>query len=175
MGSSTTNRLQLSLVQVVKLVLYCAVASACVAPMLHLWQNGVVDGGSFRGLVGVALFESVLVPLVWVGLSVFLVSRGAWRDGLICALLFCSVSVALGIACWMLFAWIQAYWNRIEELGIVALALHVLSILALIAAAVWLSFRLWRSFTGPRPTASAIGHPAAKAASSAPRASHREA
>jgi hypothetical protein len=92
-----TNRLQLSVVQFMKLVVYCAVASACAAPMVRLSRiNG--GGADFRGLIAVALFESVLVPLVWVGLSVLVIRRGAWRDALICAVLLCSVSVSLGIA-----------------------------------------------------------------------------
>jgi hypothetical protein len=48
MESTGTDRFKLSLVQVMKLVVYCAVASACAAPMVRLWQIGVVQGGSPR-------------------------------------------------------------------------------------------------------------------------------
>jgi hypothetical protein len=143
MDSTTRNRFQLSLVQMMKLVIYAAVASACAAPMAHLWQVGVVEGGRIQGLLGVVLFESVLVPLVWVGLSVLLIRRGAWRDGLICALMLCSVSVALGTACWALYAFIPAYGNSAAQFGMAVLALHVMLILALVAAVLWLALRLW--------------------------------
>jgi hypothetical protein len=159
MESAITHRLRLSLVQVMKLVVYCAVASACVAPMVQLWRI-VVVAGSLQGLVAVVLFESVLVPLVWVALSLLLVRRGAWRDGLICTLLLCSVSVALGIASWSLFAYtIPAYGNPFERVGLSALTLHVMVILTLVAAILWLSFRLWRCLraggtsSGPRHSA----------------------
>jgi hypothetical protein len=160
MESAITHRLRLSLVQVMKLVVYCAVASACVAPMVQLWRIVVVDAGSLQGLVAVVLFESVLVPLAWVALSLLLVRRGAWRDGLICTLLLCSVSVALGIASWSLFAYtIPAYGNPFERVGLSALTLHVMVILTLVAAILWLSFRLWRCLraggtsSGPRHSA----------------------
>src|SRR4051812_27259610 len=88
-----------------KLVAFCAVAFGCMAPMLHLWTIGVVQGGSAQGLVTVALFGAVAVPLVWVGLSFALIRRGVWRDRFITALLLCSVSVALCIAGWLLIAY----------------------------------------------------------------------
>jgi hypothetical protein len=161
MESATTRRLRLSLVQVMKLVVYCAVASACAAPMVRLWRIGFVNGGTFQGLVSVVLFEAVLVPLVWVGLSLLLVRRGASRDGLICALLLCSVSVALGIACWSLFAYtLPVYGNAFAW---VALLLNAMVILTLIAAMLWLSPRLWHylraggTSSEPRPSAKATG------------------
>jgi hypothetical protein len=113
--------------------------------MVRLWQVGVVGGGSLRALVSVALFEAVIVPLVWVGLSLVLVRRGAWRDGLIRALLLCSVSVAWGIACWSLIAYtIPAYGNPFARVGTSALTLNVMAILTLFGAMLWLSLRLWR-------------------------------
>jgi hypothetical protein len=143
--------LKLTLVQVMKLVAYCAVASACAAPMVRLWRIGFVDGGSLQGLIGVVVFESVIVPLVWVGLSLLLVRRGIWRDGLICALLLCSNSVALGMACWSLFAYtIPAYANPLARVGISALALNVMVIVTLSAAMLCLLLRLRRCLTAGR-------------------------
>jgi hypothetical protein len=145
MKPATTRRLRLSLVQLMTLVVYCAVGSACVAPMVRLWQNGVVNGGTLQGLVSVALFASVLVPLVWVALSLLVVRRGAWRDGLICALLLCSVSVSLGVASWWFFSYTYpVHGNPFKRLLIVALALHLFVILSLIASILWLTVRLWR-------------------------------
>jgi hypothetical protein len=132
--------------------------------MVRLWQVGVVGGGSLRALVSVALFEAVIVPLVWVGLSLVLVRRGAWRDGLICALLLCSVSVALGIACWSLIAYtIPAYGNPFARVATSALTLNVMAILTLFGAVLWLSLRLWRGLRAggtssvPRASAKATG------------------
>ena len=145
------NLSSLSLLQMMKAVIFCAVAFACISPMLRLWQIGVVQGGTARGLVSVAIFEAVVVPLAWAGLAFVLIRRGTWSDGQITALLLCSVSVALGFACWALIAYtIPALWNPYERAGISSLALHATVILALAAATLFLSLRLWRGCgTGP--------------------------
>ena len=151
------NRSRLSIIGLMKSVVFCAVAFACVAPMLHLWRIGVVDGGSAQGLLIVALFEAVAVPPVWVGLSLCLIRRGAWRDGLITSLLLCSVSVALGISCWVLFLYtIPAFGNPLDppesRVGITSMVLHVAIILSLAAATLFLTLRLWRgNSAGPSP------------------------
>ena len=66
----------ISILQLMKCVVYCAVASACVAPMFQLWRVGVVGGGTARGLVSITFFEAIVVPLAWVGLSACLIRRG---------------------------------------------------------------------------------------------------
>jgi hypothetical protein len=81
MESVTTHRLRLSLVQAMKVVVYCAVASASAAPMVRLWQVGVVSGGGLKGLVSVVLFEAELVPLLCAGLSLVLIRRGSGETG----------------------------------------------------------------------------------------------
>jgi hypothetical protein len=154
--SVSPNRSRLSILQWMKSVVFCAVAFACVAPMLHLWRIGAVNGGTAQGLVFVALFEAIVVPLVWVGLSWCLIRRGAWRDGLIAALLLCSVSVALCIACWFLIGYtIPAYGNLYDppdtRVGARFLAIHVSAILALAAASSFLALRLRRA-NGPGPS-----------------------
>jgi len=143
------DRLTLSLLQVMKFVVYCAVALACVTPMLNLWQAGVMHGGAPEGLFGVAIFEAVVMPLAWVGLSFVLIRRGAWRDGLITALLLCSVVVALGFASWLLVAYtIPQYGNPYagpaNPVGVAWLIKHMLAILALAAATLFLALRPWR-------------------------------
>jgi hypothetical protein len=130
-----------------KCVVYCAVASACVAPMFHLWRVGVVDGGTTRGLIFIALFEAVVAPLAWVGLSLCLIRRGAWRDGLITTLLLCSVGVALGFACWTFGTYtIPSYKQFANGVGIESLSVHIITIMALVAAALFLAVRLRRGF-----------------------------
>ena len=146
MGWAITKRSRLSLFQVMKLVVYCAVGSACVAPMWRLWRLGVVGGGSIQGLISVALFETVVVPLVWAGLSFMLVRRGAWRDGLISTLLLWSVTVALAFAGWMLFAYTIPMYGKPYGTDTAALAVHVAAITALVASAVFLSRRLWNVY-----------------------------
>lgn len=76
-------------------------------------------------------------------------------------MLLCSASVALGIACWSLFAYtLPAFGNPFAW---VALSLNALVILTLTAAMLWLSPRLWRYLRAggmssePRPSAKATG------------------
>jgi hypothetical protein len=146
--ASPSERRGLTILQMVKLVAFFAVALASVAPMLNLWRAGVVSGGTARGLVDVALFEAVVVPLVWVALSVVLVRRGGWRDQLITALLLASVSAALGIAAWLLIIYLPAYCNPNVAperlLGLASLALHGTVLVTLSAAALYLTMRLRR-------------------------------
>lgn len=149
MEPNNPDRPRRSLLHVMKLVVFCAVALACVTPMLHLWRAGFVLGGGPQGLIVVALFEAVVVPLVWVGLSFALISRGVWRDGLITAFLLCSVSVALGMACWRLIAYtVPAYGNPYDpsetRVGVSFLTLHIMAILALAAASLFLMAQLRR-------------------------------
>ena len=148
--SAISDRRRLSLLQVMKLVAFCAVASACVAPMWQLWRLGVVAGGILQGLVAVGLLEGVLVPLVGVALSMVLVRRGAWRDGLIFALLLWSASMALGIAWWLLFSYTIPAYGTPDGTGAPELAMHVGVIVALTAAALFLSVRLWTDYRSSR-------------------------
>jgi hypothetical protein len=147
MEANAPVRLKLSLLQMMKLVAFFAVAFACVAPMLNLWQAGFVDGGRPQGLVFVALFEAVLVPLALVAVSFVVIRRGDWRDGLVTTLLLCSVLAALHIACWLLIGYtIPAYGNPYDppetRVGVRFLAIHVSAILALAAASLFLAIRL---------------------------------
>ncbi len=161
------RRLALSLLQVMKLVVFAAVAFACVAPMLHLWQVGVVQAGTATGLIVVALFEGIAVPLVWAGLSFALIRRGPWRDRLITAFLLGSVAVALGVGSWLLVAFaipdfLDTSRPADRRLGVSALALHVGVILALAAAMLFLSLRLRRrAHPGTSPIRGSDDFPAA--------------
>jgi hypothetical protein len=145
----------LSILQLIKCVVYCAVASACVAPMFHLWRVGVVGGGTARALASIALFEAIVIPVAWVGLSVCLIRRGAWRDALITSLLLSSVCVALGFAFWTLGAYtIPAYKQSSNGVGLESLSVHIITILTLVAAALFLAARLRRGFASSPPSLS---------------------
>jgi hypothetical protein len=136
-------RIRLTLVQLMKMVIFCAVASACVAPMFHLWRVGVAQASA------VVVFEAFLVPLVLAGLSFILVRRGPWKDDLIAFLLLCSVSVALGFAVWLfVFYTIPTYSDpRVgpeSRTSLAGLMLHVLVALTLAAALILLLVGLVR-------------------------------
>ena len=121
MSSRSALHFQLSLMQLLKLVAFCAAAFAFVAPIMRVWKLPGEDGISLIifGVVGarrvqlyvpdsghgisLIIFSAVGVPLIWVALSVVLVRRAPWRDRLILSLLLCSVSVALAAAAWMLY------------------------------------------------------------------------
>lgn len=138
-------RIRLTLVQLMKMVIFCAVASACVAPMFHLWRVGIARASA------VVVFEAFLVPLVLAGLSFILVRRGPWKDDLIACLLLCSVSVALGFAVWLLVCYtIPAYSDpRVgpeSRISLAGLILHVTVILSLAGAFLILLIGLLRRF-----------------------------
>ncbi len=139
--------LAVSILQLMKCVAYCAVASACLAPMFDLWLAGVVDGGSVRGLVSIGLFEAIVIPLAWVGLTFCLIRNSAWRDALITTLLLCSICVALAFALWTLGTYtIPAYRQSSNGVEITSLCAHVIIILILVAGALLLVRQLARGF-----------------------------
>jgi hypothetical protein len=141
-----STKINLSIYQMMKLVIFFAVAFASIAPMVHLWQAGVVEGGAERGLVFVAIFGAVLVPLEWIGMSLILVRRGPWRENLIVCLLLCSVLVALGTACWMLIYHFIPALRRISVRGdvVTSILIALAVILVLSAASVFLMGKLIR-------------------------------
>ena len=143
MPADSAGRWNLSIFQMMKLVVFFAVAFASVAPMVHLWQAGAV-----HGLLSVAIFGAVLVPLGWIGLSVILVRRGPWRDALILCLLLCSVLVALATACQpLVFQLIPALRRAGTRWDVVtAMSINSLIVLILAAASLFLVGRLIRAF-----------------------------
>src|SRR4051794_29117478 len=84
----------LSLLQLAKVILACAVASACITPTFRLFQYGLAN------LSSVLIVDAIAVPLVWALLGYVLVRRGPRRALMIVALLLCSVMVALGSLIW---------------------------------------------------------------------------
>jgi hypothetical protein len=89
-------RPRLTLRQMMKLVAFGAVASACLAPALRLVEGGVGHWTFFL------LMEAVVIPLALALVAFPLVRKGLLKDWLIRALLMCSVGVALGWAVAML-------------------------------------------------------------------------
>jgi hypothetical protein len=150
MPVSFASRTNLSIFQMMKLVIFFAVASASIAPMVHLWEAGVVGGGGLTGLLTVAIFGAVLVPLEWIGLSLILIPRGTWRDTLIICLLLCSVLVALGTACWILMYQLVPVSRRTAARWDVVIGMSITSavILVLGAASVFLGRMLLRNTVG---------------------------
>ena len=137
-----------------KLVAFCAVGFACVSPMLAIPHGK--DPASYAVL---AAFEGVAVPLVWTGLSMVLVRRGPWRDRLVMSLLLCSVSIALVFGCLMLFLVIISNYGNparspASRIRPIAVAEHVLAIVALAGAVLFLASRLFERRT-PRTVDSA--------------------
>ena len=123
-------RIRLTLVQLMKMVIFCAVASACVAPMFHLWRVGVAQARRW------SCSRRSWCPWSWRGSHSSSYGRGPWKDDLIACLLLCSVSVALGFAVWLLvFYTIPAYSDpRVgpeSRISLAGLMLHVTVILSL--------------------------------------------
>ncbi len=115
---------RLSLTQMMKLVLFAAVASASVAPMAHLREAGVI--GSW---IVVILWGGVAAPLACALMAFLVIRRGPFKDWLIRAFLLASVGVALGYAIY-LEAWAAYLATRgkllydfsfIETAGVIAL------------------------------------------------------
>jgi len=148
MPADSAGRWNLSIFQMMKLVVFFAVAFASVAPMVHLWQAGAVQGGSAAGLGFVAIFGAVLVPLEWIGLSLVLVRRGPGRDTLILCLLLCSVLVALSAACWILFYQLLPALRRGTGPPdmVIAMSINSLVVLILAAGGLFLAGRIVRAF-----------------------------
>ena len=86
----------MTLRQMVKLIVLCAVGSACFAPIVHFAEAGVMSWG------GAALMGGIAVPISVAVASFIVVRRGPIKDWLIRTLLAISTSVALGIAVYIL-------------------------------------------------------------------------
>ena len=83
--------------QMMKLVVFAAVASLCLVPMVH-WAE--IDAVSWPFVV---LMEAVTIPMVLALVAFPLVKKGPLKDWLIRALLLTSVGVILGAASYSLF------------------------------------------------------------------------
>ena len=88
----------LTLRQMMKLVVFGAVGSLCLAPMMRLAEIGAV-GWPFA-----ILMEAVAIPMVLALAAFPMVSRGPQKDWLIRGLLMTSLAVILGSAIYSL-AW----------------------------------------------------------------------
>jgi len=149
MSGRSALRFQLSLMQAIKLVVFCAAAFACVAPIVRQWQ---LDGSPWTAM-SVVTFSAVAVPLVWVTISFVLVPRSLWRDRFVLSLLLCSVSTALAAAAWIL-CMLVSETLRVRSAGFVVdwqemirdLALVGVVAIALAGAVLFLATCLVRKF-----------------------------
>ncbi len=89
-------RLTLTLLQMMKLVVFAAVASLCLVPMVRLAEVGAVSW-PFAVLMG-----AVAIPMVLAIVAFPLIKRGPLKDWLIRALLMTSVGVILLAAIYLI-------------------------------------------------------------------------
>jgi hypothetical protein len=94
----------MTLIQMMKLVIFAAAASMCLAPLVRLAEAGVVEWS------WVILGEAVGIPVVLALVAFPLVRRGPYKDWLIRTLLLTSVGIALGFAVFSLI-WGGMIWS----------------------------------------------------------------
>jgi hypothetical protein len=96
------GRLRLTLSQVMKLVVFAAVACSSVMEVVHLNDLGTLGGSAV-----LILWVVVAIPLVWAVVALPLLRTGAFKDWLIRALLSIPVGVilafAVGFLVWSLY------------------------------------------------------------------------
>lgn len=118
-------RPSLSIRQMMKLVVFGAIASACLAPGYHLIELGVSTWS------GSLIMEGVIVPLALALTAFPLVRKGPIKDWLIRALLLVSVTVALGVAIYLLIFIIAGWASRRMSLEVAFLAYDALGLAVL--------------------------------------------
>lgn len=96
--------MSMTLRQMMKLVIFAAAASICLAPMVRLAEAGVVEWQ------WVILGEAVGIPVVLAIVAFPLVRRGPFKDWLIRTMLLTSVSIAMGFAVFSLI-WGGMIWS----------------------------------------------------------------
>jgi hypothetical protein len=118
---------RITLFQMLKLVMFAAVASACLAPAARLVDAGV---GSWPGFL---VMEAVIIPMVLAVVAFPLVRPGPLKEWWIRVLLMISLAVALGMAVYFLVwaSWHMRRRGTLDELSFVALDLLVIVILVL--------------------------------------------
>lgn len=83
---------QLTLLQLMKLVAFAAVAALCLAPFVRMAEAGAVDWTL------VLMGEAVGIPVVLACVALVLVRAGPGKDRLVRILLLLSLTAALGVA-----------------------------------------------------------------------------
>jgi hypothetical protein len=114
-------RLTMTLLPMMKLTIFAAVASLCLAPFVRLVEVGAVSWEWM--LVG----EAMGLPVVLALLAFPLVRRGPFKDWLIRSLLLASVSVGLGFSAYSLL-WGRAIWATGVPRGTFYYAIILLSV-----------------------------------------------
>ena len=116
---------RLSLFQMMKLVVFGAIASTCIAPAYRLAEIGVGTWSTWL------ILEGVSVPLVLALAAFPLVRKGPFKDWLIRVSLIVSVAVALGFAVYLLifFSWGWASRRMPPEFTFLAIDAGVIIVL----------------------------------------------
>jgi hypothetical protein len=133
-----TPRLRLTVRQLINLVVFAALALACLAPLVHdaesngLWWMVII--------VGV-----VVVPLVWALAAFPLVRKGLFKDRLILALVTVSLGSMFGLLASFAvmhtrFILVQA--GRAERFVSIILIVEILGVIGLAAALIFLLRRV---------------------------------
>jgi len=137
----TAPRMQISLLQMMKLMAFIGAACACVAMMVQIPMKFRGDDGEIRWSLyfGLAAAELILIPLAWAILALLLVRQGRFKDTLIVLLLLCSVSTLLVIIATILFV-------DPEPMELSVLIILIATILFLLGSAVFLVTRLYRRY-----------------------------
>jgi hypothetical protein len=97
--------MRLTLLQMMKLVVGCALALAYVLPLVRLAEAGIAPWSAMLAVVAIS------VPLVFALTTIFLARKGPLKDWLIRLLSMTSVGVALGVVAHALARAVAA-WSR---------------------------------------------------------------
>jgi hypothetical protein len=143
MAERRDAHLRLSLLDMLKLIVACAVASACITPSFRVVQYGDANVRT------VVIVDAIIVPLVFVLCSFVMVKRGPRRDQLVTALILCSASVALVALAWLSFPLAVRFMrfgpSIVGPIHFPVLATAFVVVPSLAGFVAWLGFRLNRS------------------------------
>ena len=104
-SANSSSIMRLTLLQMMKLVVGCALASAYVLPLVRLAEAGIVTWSATL-VVG-----AISIPLVFTLVTIVLAKKGPRKDWLIRVLSLTSVGVPLGVVAYA-FATAVATWIR---------------------------------------------------------------
>ena len=136
------DHLHLSLLDVVKVVLACAVACACITPSFRVVQYGMAQ------VRDVVIIDAIIVPLVFVLCCFAMVRRGPRRESLIAGLILSSASVALVALAWrswpLAIRFLRFGPSAVGSINYPYLETAFVVVPALVGLVAWLVFRLNR-------------------------------
>ena len=128
--------MRLTLLQTMKLVAGCALASAYVLPLVRLAEAGIASWSAML-VVG-----AISVPLVFALTTIFLAKKGPFKDWLIRVLSMTSIGIALGFVAHALATNLATWIQRGVPFDLHSLAsLAVLGLPVIILGLIFI--RLW--------------------------------